>query len=273
MQIDVIYAANLAIGDWYAGQVVPDAPTRPVQEILRALEITAKEVRRDAEGIRRVYAESNGMVLSSILASRQVMVIRGPYPGIPSAVADVLAGVDRAAAELMRVRDLGEDDDAADAHHTAALCDLAESVRAAAVGHPELTMAPEPAEDEPFTSDELRCLVASAAELWDNIDRERAGDYLSQRQQEVLDKAYALWVPEMNDTPLPSAPTVTVTYARKHWSLAFSKLPGQKFGPYDLPGAVGQLRVAALLEPIDARNLVLNAAAADDHTATAQTGE
>jgi hypothetical protein len=91
MQIDVIYAANLAIGDWYAGQVVPDAPTRPVQEILRALEITAKEVRRDAEGIRRVYAESNGMVLSSILASRQVMVIRGPYPGIPSAVADVLA--------------------------------------------------------------------------------------------------------------------------------------------------------------------------------------
>lgn len=154
MQIDVIYAANLKIGDWYAGQVVPGAPTRPVQEILRALEITAVRDRRDAEGIRRVYAESNGMVLSSILASRQVMVIRGPYPGIPS-----------------------------------------------------------------------------------------------------------------------SAPTVTVTYARKHWSLAFSKLPGQKFGPYDLPGAVGQLRVAALLEPIDARNLVLDAAAADDHTATAQTGE
>jgi hypothetical protein len=215
MQIDVIYAANLAIGDWYAGQVVPDAPTRPVQEILRALEITAKEVRRDAEGIRRVYAESNGMVLSSILASRQVMVIRGPYPGIPPVVADVLAEVDRAAAELMRVRDLGEDDDAADAHHTAALCDLAESVRAAAVGHPELTMAPAPAE----------------------------------------------------------APTVTVTYARKRWSLAFSKLPEQSFGPYELAEAVSQLRVAALLEPIDARNLVLDAAAADDHTATAQTGE
>jgi hypothetical protein len=68
-------------------------------------------------------------------------------------------------------------------------------------------------------------------------------------------------------------PTVTVTYRRKRWYLAFSKLPDHApFGPYDLPEAIGQLRVAALLEHIDARTLVLDAAAAEDHTATAPTG-
>jgi hypothetical protein len=67
--------------------------------------------------------------------------------------------------------------------------------------------------------------------------------------------------------------TVTVTYRRKRWYLAFSKLPDHApFGPYDLPEAIGQLRVAALLEHIDARTLVLDAAAAEDHTATAPTG-
>lgn len=106
---------------------------------------------------------------------------------IPPEVAEALAEVDR------RQNANGQNGE------LTALRKLAETVRAAAAGHPELvTSEPEPAEDEPFTSDELRCLVASAAELWDNTDRERAGDYLSQRQQEVLDKAYALWVPEMN---------------------------------------------------------------------------
>ena len=29
--LDVIYAANLQPGDWWAGNFLPDAPTRPVQ--------------------------------------------------------------------------------------------------------------------------------------------------------------------------------------------------------------------------------------------------
>jgi hypothetical protein len=66
--------------------------------------------------------------------------------------------------------------------------------------------------------------------------------------------------------------TVTVTYARKRWSLEFSKLPGQKFGPYDLAEAAGQLRVAALLEPLAVRELLLDAAEAEDRTATAAVG-
>jgi len=69
-----------------------------------------------------------------------------------------------------------------------------------------------------------------------------------------------------------ASPTVTVTYARKRWTLEFSKLPGQTFGPYDLPEAAGQLRVAALLEPLAARELLLDAAEAEDRTATAAVG-
>ena len=67
-------------------------------------------------------------------------------------------------------------------------------------------------------------------------------------------------------------PTVTVTHARKRWSLAFSKLPDQTFGPYGFAEVIGQLRVAALLSALDARNLVMDAATAEDHTATASTG-
>jgi hypothetical protein len=65
-------------------------------------------------------------------------------------------------------------------------------------------------------------------------------------------------------------PTVTVTYARKRWSLEFSKLPGQKFGPYDFADVMGQLYVGALLERLEARNLVFDAQAKG--SATAPTG-
>jgi hypothetical protein len=68
-------------------------------------------------------------------------------------------------------------------------------------------------------------------------------------------------------------PTVTVTYRRKRWYLAFSKLPDHApFGPYDFAEAAGQLRVAALLDSLAARELLLDAAEAEDRTATAPTG-
>lgn len=50
-------------------------------------------------------------------------------------------------------------------------------------------------------------------------------------------------------------------------TLSFSKLPGQKFGPYPWKDAVTELTFSALLSRADARNLVLDALA----TGTATT--
>jgi hypothetical protein len=44
-----------------------------------------------------------------------------------------------------------------------------------------------------WTADELRCLVMTAGELWDNIPRARAGEYLSERQLAMLHKANATY--------------------------------------------------------------------------------
>jgi hypothetical protein len=68
--------------------------------------------------------------------------------------------------------------------------------------------------------------------------------------------------------------TVTVTRLRRgkyglRFSISFSKLPKQDFGPYDLTEAVRDLRISALLSPIEARNLVMDAAV--DGTATTET--
>jgi hypothetical protein len=63
--------------------------------------------------------------------------------------------------------------------------------------------------------------------------------------------------------------TVTVTYKRKRWYLAFSKLPDHApFGPYAMGDAIGQLEFAADLERVVARALVFDAVTAADHTAT-----
>lgn len=69
--------------------------------------------------------------------------------------------------------------------------------------------------------------------------------------------------------------TVTVTRVGKtpgryRYRLAFSKLPGREFGPYGFGEATRDLTISALLEPIDARNLVLDAAASG--VATRATG-
>lgn len=49
-----------------------------------------------------------------------------------------------------------------------------------------------------LTSDELRVLVKSAVELWENTGDE-TGDYLSSRQQEVLSKARQLYYEELGE--------------------------------------------------------------------------
>lgn len=64
--------------------------------------------------------------------------------------------------------------------------------------------------------------------------------------------------------------TVTVTFRRKKYWSEFSKLPGQEFGPYDFAEIVSDLRVSALLEPLEARDLVLDANA--NGSATTEVG-
>jgi len=54
--------------------------------------------------------------------------------------------------------------------------------------------------------------------------------------------------------------TVTVTKTGDRFALSFSALPGRSFGSWDFPETVGQLRVAALLSPVEARDLVMDAA-------------
>lgn len=71
--------------------------------------------------------------------------------------------------------------------------------------------------------------------------------------------------------------TVTVTcppttpFGRKSYTLTFSKLPGQKFGPFGLAEAIQDLTVSALLDPLAARSLVMDAATGG--SATTETGE
>lgn len=54
----------------------------------------------------------------------------------------------------------------------------------------------------------------------------------------------------------------TVTVTRRpcgEFVIRFSRLPGQTFGPWEFAETVRDLTVSALLEPIDARNLVIEA--------------
>ena len=68
--------------------------------------------------------------------------------------------------------------------------------------------------------------------------------------------------------------TVTVTRARSgrdsRYTLSFSALPGRTFGPWDFAETARDLRVSALMTPVDARNLVCDAAARG--TATSEMG-
>lgn len=54
--------------------------------------------------------------------------------------------------------------------------------------------------------------------------------------------------------------TVTVTRRGKRFAVSFSALPGQSFGPWEFAETVRDLRVSALLTPMEARDLVMDAA-------------
>ncbi len=74
--VEVIYAANLKPGDLYAGRVVPDAPTRPVQPMAAAMTLTrVTKVTRD-DGRKWIALDAGRLGLTSVLASSQVLVIR-----------------------------------------------------------------------------------------------------------------------------------------------------------------------------------------------------
>ncbi|MFJ4342639.1 hypothetical protein [Streptomyces sp. NPDC088915] len=77
---------------------------------------------------------------------------------------------------------------------------------------------------------------------------------------------------EHGPAPAPAAapvPTVTVRKSGTRYTSEFSALPGRTFGPWDFPEMVQDLTISALLEPRAARDLVMDAAVANDGAATA----
>lgn len=62
--------------------------------------------------------------------------------------------------------------------------------------------------------------------------------------------------------------TVTVTRKGKRFVSTFSALPGREFGPWEFAEMVRDLRISALLEAAEARDLVLTAHA--DGSATSE---
>lgn len=54
--------------------------------------------------------------------------------------------------------------------------------------------------------------------------------------------------------------TVTVTAKGSRYAVSFSALPGRSFGPWEFAETVRDLRVSALLTPMEARDLVMDAA-------------
>jgi hypothetical protein len=61
--------------------------------------------------------------------------------------------------------------------------------------------------------------------------------------------------------------TVTVTSPRKgRFTVTFSKLPGRTFGPWGFAETVTDLRISALLEHRETRDLVMDAAVSGSAT-------
>lgn len=56
-----------------------------------------------------------------------------------------------------------------------------------------------------------------------------------------------------------AAHTVTITKRGKRFVITHSRLPGQKFGPFDFAEAGRELFIGMLLSRMDARNLMLDA--------------
>lgn len=74
--VDVIYARHLEPGDLFAGEVCPQAPTRPVQPFAAACTLTEVST-YSSDGVTWMRLEaSHGLGLSPLKASQQVLVIR-----------------------------------------------------------------------------------------------------------------------------------------------------------------------------------------------------
>ncbi len=74
--VDVIHALHLKPGDLYAGDVVPESPTRPVHNWHRAHKLTEVSTYRD-DGRLMVQPVSTMGDLEPLPCARQVLVIRG----------------------------------------------------------------------------------------------------------------------------------------------------------------------------------------------------
>src|SRR3954453_17654398 len=60
--------------------------------------------------------------------------------------------------------------------------------------------------------------------------------------------------------------TVTVRKVRERYTSQFSMLPDKTFGPWDMAEMIRDLKILALLSPIDARSLVFDAAVKGEAT-------
>ena len=75
--VDVTSACHLKPGDRYAGDVNPDAPTRPVQPFAAACLLTDVEMCTDDDGVKWMHlSTTHGRVLTPVRYTTWVLVIR-----------------------------------------------------------------------------------------------------------------------------------------------------------------------------------------------------
>jgi hypothetical protein len=79
-RLDVVHAANMRPGDWYAGRVEPHAPTRPVQLFAAPFQVAGLERFKTGEGRSMVRVIPSGGILQPdpVPVGTQVLVIRTP---------------------------------------------------------------------------------------------------------------------------------------------------------------------------------------------------
>jgi hypothetical protein len=74
--IDVVYAASMKPGDLFAGLVVPDAPTTPVQTWAAAHKLTSIEAFTGEDGLKWLRLKAGPFDLTPVPAVTQCLVIR-----------------------------------------------------------------------------------------------------------------------------------------------------------------------------------------------------
>jgi len=80
VRVEVVYASNVQPGDWYAGQIVHEAPTTPVQPFAAAFPVSHVELFTGEDGRRyvQIVAERPPELQPRPLPMGvQVIVIRG----------------------------------------------------------------------------------------------------------------------------------------------------------------------------------------------------